>query len=43
MGTKIKISVIIDISILQFYGYIKNITVNILIQNINESKIDQKL
>ena len=37
-----KILVITDISVFQFYGYIRNISVDILTQNINESKIDKK-
>ena len=35
-----KISVIMDISILPFYEYIKDILMDILTQNINELKID---
>ena len=41
-----KISVIMDISILPFYkyiGYIGDILADILIQNIREPKIDQNL
>ena len=41
-----KISVITNISVFLFYGYIEhigNISVDILTQNIDESKIDQKL
>ena len=41
-----KISVITDISVLLFYeyiGYIRHILTDILTQNINEPKINQKL
>ena len=38
-----KIFVITDISILPFYGYIENISMDILTQNVGEPKIDQKL
>ena len=43
---RIKISVIMDISIIQFYGYMEyigDISMNILIQNIDWPKIDQNL
>ena len=40
---KIKISVIINISIFQFYEYIKDISIDILTKNIDWSKIDQNL
>ena len=43
---RIKISVIMDISIIQFYGYMEyigDISTNILIQNIDWPKIDQNL
>ena len=36
-----KILVIINISILQFYGYIENILVDSLKKNINKIKMDQ--
>ena len=40
---RMKISVIIDISVLGFYGYIEDISVNILTQNIDRQKIHQNL
>ena len=43
---RIKISVITDISVVQFYGYIEyigDISTNILTQNIDWPKIDQNL
>ena len=40
---KIKISVIINISVFQFYEYIEDISIDILINNIGWSKIDQNL
>ena len=45
LHARIKISVIMDISILPFYGYIRyigDILVDILTQNIDELKIDKK-
>ena len=38
-----KISVITDISVLQFYEYIKDILADILKKNIDKPKIDQNL
>ena len=38
-----KISVITDILVLEFYGYIGDILADILTQNINRPKIDQNL
>ena len=38
-----KISVITDISVLQFYGYIGYISADILEKNIDKPKIDQNL
>ena len=38
-----KISVIIDISVLRFYGYIEDISADILTQNIDRLKIHQNL
>ena len=38
-----KISVITDISVLGFYGYIGDISADIFIQNIDTLKIDQNL
>ena len=38
-----KISVITNILLLWFYGYIGDISTYILIQNIDEPKIDQNL
>ena len=38
-----KISVIIDISVLRFYGYIEDISADILTQNIDWPKFDQNL
>ena len=35
-----KILVIMDISVLQFYRYFENISIDILTQNIGELKID---
>ena len=45
-GPRMKISVIMDISVLGFYGYIRyirNISMDILAQNIDRPKIDQNL
>ena len=39
----IKISVITDILVLGFYGYIRDISADILIQNIDRQKIYQNL
>ena len=44
-GPRIKISIITDISILRFYRYIRyiiNISMDILTQNIDRPKSDQK-
>ena len=41
VGSRMKISIITDISVLQFYGYIREILVDILTQNINGQKINQ--
>ena len=44
LGSKMKILVITDISVLQFYGYIEyigDISANILIQNIGNIKINK--
>ena len=38
-----KISVITDISVLRFYGYIGDILVDILEKNIDKPKINQNL
>ena len=38
-----KISAVTDISVFGFYGYIGDILADILIQNINRSKIHQNL
>ena len=38
-----KISLITDISILRFYGYIGDISMDILEKNIDKPKIDQNL
>ena len=38
-----KISVITDISVLRFYGYIGDIFADILEKNIHKPKIDQNL
>ena len=38
-----KISVITDISVLRFYGYIGDISVDILEKNIDKPKINQNL
>ena len=37
--SRMKISVIMDISVLRFYGYIKNISADILTQNIDGLKL----
>ena len=43
LKVRMKISVITDISVLPFYRYIRDISADILTQNIGEPKIDQKL
>ena len=40
---RMKILVITDILVLQFYGYIGDISADILEKNINKPKIDQNL
>ena len=41
--SRMKISVITDILVFRFYGYIEDISVDILKKNIDKSKIDQNL
>ena len=41
MCARMKILVITDISVLQFYGYIRDISADILEKNIDKPKIDQ--
>ena len=41
VGSRMKLSIIMDISVLQFYEYIREISVDILTQNIDGQKINQ--
>ena len=41
VGSRMKLSIITDISVLQFYGYIREILMDILTQNIDGQKINQ--